>query len=804
VADPEPSERFRRLKALFEEALEHPPADRAAFIGKACGADDGLAAELRGLLEAHGNDGGFLEEIVSDGARGVVPMGSPGGTLRGRFGVYEILEEIGSGGMGSVFLARRADSEYEAKVAVKIVRPGLFSTETLRRFRAERQALALLAHPGIARLLDGGTTQDGVPYLVMEHVEGLPIDAFAEGQKLDLASRIRLLRLVCAAVQYAHASLIVHRDIKPANILVTREGDPKLLDFGIAKFLGEEDPRLTRVGERVLTPDYASPEQIRGEPITTATDVYSLGVVLYRLLTGRPPYSFPSGRSSEIERIVCEREPEPPRLSEDLDRILGKALAKEPQRRYASVVELSEDLRRYLADEPVAARPDTLAYRASKFLQRHRVGTAATAVVLAALAAGLGVALASAAAARREARKAEQINAFVQEVLGAANPWKDGSQITVAEVLDRASSRIGTDLAGQPEVEAGVRRTVGETYSGLGMYDKAEPQLRRAIELLRSARGGASDEVADALLALSAVLVSRGDPKQAEAPAREALAMRERLHGSSDVSVGRALTALGNVLQAGGELDAAEAVERRAVEILRKSSGADAGLAEALNNLAVTLGTKGDLAAAEPLQREALAVIRRAHPDPHPDVASAMSALAATVWDSKRDFAEADTLFQETLAMRRQLLGADHPDVAWTLYNYAYMQMEQGDLARAEALAREGLANRGKTLPDEHPMVAATLQLVGRCRLGQDDPGAAEPFLRESLELRRHALPEGHWLLASGESLLGESIARQGRAAEARPLLESGHAGLSARFGAESPRAKEAKRRLELLPKTSP
>jgi serine/threonine-protein kinase len=797
VAEPAPSERFRRLKALFAEALERPPAERAAFVDQACDADPSLAAELRALLEAHANDGGFIEEIVADGAKGVVPAGA--GTLRGRFGVYEILEELGSGGMGTVFLARRADSEYEARVAVKIVRPGLFSTETLRRFRAERQALARLAHPGIARLLDGGTTSEGVPYLVMEHVEGLPIDAWADERSLDREARVRLFRSVCSAVQYAHTGLIVHRDIKPANILVTSEGEPKLLDFGIAKFLGEEDPGMTRVGERVLTPDYASPEQIRGEPVTTATDVYSLGVVLYRLLTGRPPYSFPKGRSSEIERIVCEQRPEPPRLTEDLDTILGKALAKEPGRRYASVVELSEDLRRCLENEPVAARPDTFVYRASKFVRRHRGGVAATAGVVLALTGGLGIALSSASAARREAKKAEQINAFVQQVLGAANPWADGSQITVAEVLDRASSRIGTDLAGQPEVEAGVRRTVGETYSGLGLYEKAEPQLRRSIELLRRARGEASDDVADALLALSTVLVSRGDPKQAEPPAREALAIREKLRGRDDPSVGRALTALGGVLQAAGDLDAAEAVERRAIDILRKSPGAEASLAEALNNLAVTLGTKGDLAAAEPLQREALAVIRRAHPGAHPDVASAMSALATTVWDGKRDAAEAESLYRETLAMRRELLGEDHPDVSWTLYNYAYMLMEQGDMARAEALAREALGNRGKTLPDEHPMVAATLQLVGRCRLGQGDPPAAEPFLRESLELRRRTLPEGHWLLASGESLLGESLARQGRGADARPLLESGYAGLAARFGEDSPRAKEARARLSLL-----
>ncbi len=799
MADPAPSERFRRLKTLFAEALERPPEERAAFVDEASGADVAFAAELRGLLEAHTKDEGFLEEIVADGARGVVPAG--GGTLRGRFGVYEILEELGSGGMGTVFLARRADAEYEAKVAVKIVRPGLFSTETLRRFRAERQALARLAHPGIARLLDGGTTGEGIPYLVMEHVEGQPIDVYADAHGLDREARILLFRSVCAAVQYAHARLIVHRDIKPANILVTREGEPKLLDFGIAKFLGEEDPGLTRAGERVLTPDYASPEQIRGEPVTTATDVYSLGVVLYRLLTGRSPYRFPSGRSSEIEKIVCEQKPEPPGLSDDLDTILGKALAKEPARRYASVVELSEDLRRCLTNEPVAARPDTLAYRASKFVRRHRIGAAATAAVVAALAVGLALSLASAASARREAKKAAQINAFVQEVLGAANPWKDGSQVTVAEVLDRASLRIASDLAGQPEVEAGVRQTVGETYSGLGLYDKAEPELRRSVELLRSVRGTDSDAVADALLALSTVLLSRGEPEKAEAPAREALKIREGLHGANSEAAARALTAIGGIEQAEGKLEAAQATEERAVKILRASAPESPALAEALNNLAVTLGTKGDLAAAEPLQREALAIIRRAHPGPHPDVASAMSALAAAVWDGRRDGAEAETLFAETLAMRRQLLGAEHPDVSWTLYNYAYMLLEQGALARAEALAREALANRGKTLPDEHPMVAATLQVVGRCRLGVNDPSGAEPFLRESLALRERTLPPDHWLIAASRSILGESLALQGRTGEARPLLEESHAALKAKLPPDNPRVREAAERLARLEK---
>ncbi len=798
MATAAPSERFRRVREIFGEAVGRPPGERAAYLESACGADLALASEVRSLLEALERDGGFLESIVAEEARDLVRPPQAAAFAGRRVGAWQVLRPLGAGGMGAVFLARRADAEYEAEAALKIVRPGVFSDEALRRFRAERQALAHLSHPGIARLLDGGTTDDGVPYLVMEKVDGRPIDVWASEKAL--ADRIRLFRGVCAAVQYAHANLIVHRDIKPGNILVTDGGETKLLDFGIAKFLGEEDTSLTRAGERVLTPDYASPEQVRGETVTTASDVYALGVVLYRILTGRHPYAFGSGRAADVERVVCEVAPDPPRLGGDLDTILNKALAKEPERRYASVAELSEDLRRYLDSEPLRARPDTFVYRAGKFLRRHRAGVAAAAVVLAALAVGLAATLASAASARREARKAEHINTFLQEILGAASPWRDGRLVTVKEVLDRSSGRIATELSAEPEVEAGVRRTIGETYSGLGLYAEAETHLTKALERARRAYGPESTEAADCLVAIAALRTDRGDAGSAEAPAREALAIRQRLFGDRDGRTAAAWNRLGNVLQARGDLPGAEAAQRRAVETYRRLGARGPGMAEALNDLGVSLGTRGDAKAAEALHREALSVVRQLYPGAHPDVAEALSTLASDVWDGRHDGPEAEALFRESLAMRRAIFGDAHPDVTWTLYNYAFMLMEQGEFERAEALAREALAGRGEVLPDEHPMVAATLQLMGRCRLGRDDPSAAEPYLRESLELRRRTLPAGHWLLASGESLLGESIARQrGRAAEARPLLESGAAGLAAQFGGDSPRAKEARKRLALV-----
>ena len=825
---PASPERWKRVKDLFADAIERPAESRADLLD-AIGRDDPeMAAEVRALVTAHERGSDFLERIVVEEGRGILDEERETSWIGRRVGPYELVERIGRGGMGSVYLARRADHEFEERVAIKLVRPGLISEAALRRFRQERQTLANLDHPGIARLLDGGTTAEGIPYLVLELVDGVPIDAFAASRGLALEQRLRLFRAVCEAVQHAHRNLVVHRDLKPSNILVTSEGRVKLLDFGIARLLpaaGQETAGLTRTSERVMTPEYASPEQVRGEPVTTATDVYALGVILYRLLTGEHPYRFASDRPSDVERVICEQLPRRPstaatsrradapgapdgpretarlrrRLRGDLDNIVLKALRKEPERRYGSAEALAEDVARYLAGETVGARRATLAYRTGKFLRRHRAGAAAAALVALALVGGLAVSIRSARAARIEARKAEKINEFLQTILGAASPWRDGSRVTVQEVLDRASGRIATELSGQPEVESGVRRTIGETYAGLGLYDAAESQLDQALAIARRARGPGRDEAADILLALAALRTSRGEAASAEGPAREALEIRRRLHGDRDPAVASAWNRLGSVLQAQGRLDEAEAAERTAIRILRASAPGSAELAEGLNDLAVTIGTRGASRDALALHREALAVARRAHAGPHPDVAEALSALASAVWDTERDSAEAEALYLQAIAMRRELFGESHPDVTWPLYNFAFMLMEKGDLVRAESVAREALRFRGRTLPDEHPMVASSLQVIGRCRMERGDPAGAEPFLRESLALRRRTLPAGHWLLASGESLLGECLAKQRRFAEAEALLLPSDRALRAQFGPDSPRARESAARVENL-----
>jgi serine/threonine protein kinase len=409
--DPTAARRWQRLDTLFSEACEQPPEDREAWLAALPEADRTLTAELRSLLAAHDQGGDFLEAAVAMAER---ELGSPAGDvdLNGRtIGAYRVVRLLGRGGMGAVYLAERADQAFRQRVAIKLIPWALASPEARHRFRIERQTLAALNHPHIARLLDGGETEDGLPYLVMEYVDGEPIDVYCKRLGLDIPQRLRLFREVCGAVEHAHRNLVVHRDIKPANILVAADGEVKLLDFGIAKLLpgAEVDATmpLTRAGRLMLTPLFASPEQVRGEPVTTATDVYSLGVLLFRMLTGQHPFQLNTTSPIEVARVVCVQPPTRPstmasagvggmtlpalrrRLRGDLDTIVLMALRKEPERRYASVEQLSDDIRRHLAQLPLRARSDTLAYRTSMFARRHRLGMAAAALILLSLLGGL-------------------------------------------------------------------------------------------------------------------------------------------------------------------------------------------------------------------------------------------------------------------------------------------------------------------------------------------------------------------------------------------------------------------------------
>jgi serine/threonine protein kinase/tetratricopeptide (TPR) repeat protein len=745
----------------------------------------------------------------------------PEGSEAGRtLGSYRVIRAVGHGGMGAVYLAVRDDDEFKKRVAIKLLRPGMATDDLVRRFRNERQILASIDHPNIARLLDGGTTEEGLPYFLMEYVEGEPIDRYCDAHGLSVRERLELFRTVCAAVHFAHQNLVVHRDLKPGNILVTADGVVKLLDFGIAKLLKPElysdRAEATRVEERLLTPDYASPEQARGETVTTASDVYSLGVLLYELLTGHLPYRLSGLSLHEVTRVICEVDPRKPstvigeveertrgdgttakltpeliaktregrpdrlrrRLAGDLDAIVMRAMRKEPQRRYGSAEQLSEDIRRHLEGHPVAARKGTFSYNAGKFVRRHRVGVAmAAAAVVALVAFSAVLAVQSARLARerdraeREAAKAQAVSTFLQETLSSADPYEgQGRDVTVVEVLKAASDKLGRSFADQPEVAAALRHTMGNTYAGLGLLDEAEPWLRQALQMRQDILGSEHLDVAASMHDLARLLKDKGEYEEAERMSREALAMRRRLLGSETVEVAESVINLGTILDDQGRYEAAEAQYRESLAIRRRLLGNEsAEVAESLNNVAGVLHEQGDYEGAEPLYRESLAIRRRALGESHPDVGASLNNLAGLL-RSKGDYEAAEGLYREALASDRASLGEAHPSFATTLGNLGQLLLDRGDLAAAESLLREALAIKRAALGDEHPNVATSLNNLGLVFQKKGDHASAESLHREALLLWRKVLGDEHPNVAIALLNLARDVQAQGAFEKAEPL----------------------------------
>ncbi len=478
-------DRWRRVAAILDEVLELPPAEQAGYLELACGGDPGLRSDVEALLAADASSGEFLEVPAAEyltSVFGAALPGAGGGIAAGtRIGSFRVVRELAHGGMGEVYLAQRADGQFEQQVALKLVRSGMDSAEVHRRFLAERQILARLHHPHIAGLLDGGLTAEGRPWFAMEYIAGAQLKAWCDSRGMGIPERLRLFADVCEAVRYAHQSLVVHRDLKPSNILVTDDGEVKLLDFGIAKLLesgpdgdgrgdGGAEP-ATRTELRALTPEYAAPEQLRGEPVTTATDVYALGAILYELLTGRRPHQFPRRSPAEIERIVCDIDPDPPRLGGELDAILLRALQKEPARRYPSAEALLEDLRRWRDGLPVRARPDSALYRVRKFVRRHRLGVVAGGALVLSLIGGLAATLHQARAKTREAAKAREVTDFVVNLFQVADPAESrGREVSAGELLARGVRRVDSALGRQPEVQEELLGVLGRIHRELGLY----------------------------------------------------------------------------------------------------------------------------------------------------------------------------------------------------------------------------------------------------------------------------------------------------------------------------------------------
>ncbi|MEE8524038.1 MAG: serine/threonine-protein kinase [Thermoanaerobaculia bacterium] len=823
-----------QVDRLLAQALELPADERTALVEEACDGNTELRREVVDLLAADDHAGSFLERpAVEPDPEADTGDQAPLETDE-RVGPYRLDRVLGWGGMGTVYLARREDRQYRRQVAIKVLRRDGRSPELLDRFRAERQILAGLEHPNIARLYDGGATADGRPYLVMELVDGLPIDLYCDRGRLSIDRRLRLFQDVCAAVEYAHRSLLVHRDLKPANILVTTDGAPKLLDFGIAKLLGSGRIDLTvqptRTGLRPMTPSYASPEQIRGGAITTASDTYALGVLLYRLLTGRSPYPLQQDLPHELERAILEhqaerasdavervtdrtertpeaiakaRESTPQelrrRLRGDLDNILAKALRKQPQRRYGSARELAEDLERHLGDRPVTARPDSLRYRLSKFVRRHTLGIAAGATVVALLLSfSVVTALQSGRireerdTARQERAKAEQVTRLLTGLFESADPFGPaGDDLSVREVLDRSAEKIA-ELEGQPLLQATFMSTVGGVYLELGLSAEAAPLIETALALRRAAHGEEHLEVAESLHLLAVLRGNQGDFESAEALHRQTLAMRRKLLGDPHQAVAESLNFLGLAVYSRGDYQGAEAFFRETLAMRRPMFGDRSfEVGQSLNNLALALHARGDYEAAEPLYRESLQVWRRVFGDGHPEVALSMQNLAGLLQDLE-DYEAAETLARDSLDIARRQLGDDHPRVIITLYNLADLLYEKGDYQASESFSLEALTLGRRTFGPDHPRVAHALSGFARLRLATGDVQEAERLSREALAIYRAKLPAGHWRTARIESVLGAALTARRQYQEAEPLLVAAYPVIRSQIGDREPMTRDA------------
>ena len=765
-----------------------------------------VAADLEALLEEHRalSAEGFLDE----GAR---LLQGPAALEGASVGAYTLVKSLGHGGMGSVWLAARNDGRYEGQAAVKLLNAELIGRTGGERFKREGTILARLTHPHIARLIDAGVSSVGQPYLVLEHVDGRHIDQHCDEHALAIDARIRLFLDVLSAVAHAHANLIVHRDLKPSNVLVTGDGQVKLLDFGIAKLLEDDlphhDPTLTREAGAGLTPKFAAPEQLSGGPITTATDVYALGVLLYGMLSGHDPVGAGARSAAELVKAIVDTEPrrmsaavvdggdDPARialraaarastpdrlrrsLQGDLDTIVAKALKKKPDERYASVAEFADDLRHFMNHQPINARPDTLAYRTAKFARRHRRTLFAAGAALVLVAGTIAFYTVKLAAERdraaRQAEKASKVSELLVQLLDGADPYRtpDAQEPTVRRLLDKGAERIARDLKGQPDVQAEVLTVIGRVYQRLGLYDKALPLLEQALALGRRAVGPEHVSIAQSLNELGVLHREHGDLAAAQPLLEESLAMRRRLLGPVDKDVAVTLVEISRVLRDRG-LDApAEPLVRESLAIRRQLFGeAHRETATSLNDLALLLVGRGDLDGAELLFRESLATnIKVLGPD-HPNVGVSLGNLAL-VLDAKGDFAAAEKLYRDDVAVIRKAMGEGHPAHAQALSNLSMPLLHQGKLDEAQALLERAIAIVRPIFNQDHPRLANYQVNLARIQIARHQAAIAEPALRRVLQLRQRLYPAGDWRIAQVQSLLGASLAAQARYADAEALL---------------------------------
>ncbi len=845
------SDRWQRLAEVLDAALARNPSDWPEVLDAACVGAPDLRREAQQLLERVDDARRFLSSPPASIAAAVVAEAdeTAGSAPGRRIGAYSIVREIGRGGMSRVLLARRADGQFEQYVALKLLRPGLDSDVDHARFRAERQIVASLNHPNIARLLDGGLTDGGQPFLVLEFVDGQPIDAYCEAHALSVRRRVELFLMVAGATQYAHRNLIIHRDLKPSNILVAADGSVKLLDFGLAKLLepgATYDHRASapHTVARWMTPEYASPEQIRHHPVTTLTDVYQLGVVLYRLLSGRLPFAASGGDLRELETAILESDPAPPSaaaadparakaLAGDLDAIVLKAIRKEPDERYPSVEALADDLRRYLSGHAVRARRGSPWYRARRLMRRHRVEAIATLGVSLSLLIGAGVAVTQArrAATQRDlaaaaSRESEAVTAFLMGLFETSDPADArGDTLTAQELVRRAAARA-EKLQEHPLAQARMLDVTARLYSGLGQYAKASEMFARALTTERAAGAGQTAEAASTLNELSVELTRLGRYIAADSAAREALRIQMEVLGPGHPSLAVTLHRIASVAIYRGQLAVADTFNRRALALREKSLGPEDSLtAESHLKLGSTLRFEGRSAEAELEIRESLAIAQRTLGSDNPHVADALIGIAYLLDEDRRDYAGAEPYYRRALEIRRlrfgdadpmvgatlsdiaqflsrrgedsaavatsrkaldvirRAYGTEHPYVASFMGDLATTERDAGRLDEAASLYRDAIAMNRRLRGSDHENIAGLEVGLARLLVARGDFAEAERTVQDAMRIRRHHGNAGSPGTAYAEGLLGMVLTREARYAEADSVLRESLRSLERQVG---------------------